>query len=264
MIEYTFFQNALAGIILVSIASAIVGTLVVARRMVFLTGGITHASFGGLGLGFYAGWNPVVTAALFAVGSALGIEALTARQGLRRDSATGVVWAVGMALGVVFIFLTPGYVPELTSFLFGNVLTITRGDLIAMAIYTVVLVALLALGYRYVLLCAFDSDFARTRSLPVTAVNTAMTIMIAVCIVLTIRMIGVMLLMSLFTLPQLVAEQWTRRLHRMMALAAAVSLACALAGLWLSAAWPVPASATIVLLLVAAYIISRLLRRLKS
>ena len=129
--SYTFFQNAVIGIMLVSIASAIIGTYVVCRRMVFVTGGITHASFGGLGLGFYAGLSPALTAGIFAIASALGVEWLSTRQHVREDSAIGVVWALGMALGTIFIFLTPGYVPELSSFLFGNVLTIGTADLIA-------------------------------------------------------------------------------------------------------------------------------------
>ena len=139
--NYTFFQNAIIGIVLVSIASAIVGTYVVCRRMVFVTGGITHASFGGLGLGFYAGLSPALTAGVFAIVSALGVEWLARSGRVREDSAIGVVWALGMALGTIFIFLTPGYVPELSSFLFGNILTIGTTDLILFAIYLAVLVA---------------------------------------------------------------------------------------------------------------------------
>ena len=163
ILSYTFFQHALAGLLLVSIASAIIGTYVVSRRMVFITGGITHASFGGLGLGFYAGLNPVVAAGAFAVAAAMGVEWLTRSGHVREDSAIGVVWALGMALGTIFIFVTPGYVPELTSFLFGNVLTIDTPDLIAFALYLVVLVACMALFFRPIVACAFDCDFARTQ-----------------------------------------------------------------------------------------------------
>ena len=129
--EYTFFQNAIVGVLLVSIASAIVGTYIVARRMVFISGGITHACFGGLGLGYFLGMNPIAMAAVFAVASALGVELMSARGKIREDSAIAVVWALGMAVGTLFIFLSPGYVPELTSFLFGNILTITSTDITA-------------------------------------------------------------------------------------------------------------------------------------
>ena len=133
ILNYTFFQNALLGVLFVSLASAIIGTYVVSRRMVFITGGITHACFGGLGLGFYLGINPTLMAGVFAVASAAGVEWLSTKQRVREDSAIGVIWALGMALGTLFLFLSPGYVPELTSFLFGNVLTITRVDIAVFA-----------------------------------------------------------------------------------------------------------------------------------
>jgi len=257
ILNYTFFQNAIVGVIIVSIAAAIIGTYVVARRMVFITGGITHASFGGLGLGFYAGWNPVATAGVFAIASALGVEILTNREHVREDSAIGVVWALGMALGTIFIFLTPGYVPELTTFLFGNILTITHSDLLAFAIYLVILLAVFAFFMRPIVSCAFDRDFAQTQGFPVKAINLLMTIMISVCIVLTIRLIGIMMLMSLFTVPQMIAELHVKRFSPMIWVSAAVSLVCSMAGLALSAMLSVPASATIVLMLIAVYAIDR-------
>lgn len=264
ILSYTFFQYALAGVLLVSLASAVVGTLVVARRMVLVTGGITHACFGGLGLGFYAGVNPLLPAAVVAVASALGIEWMSARGNVRQDSATGVLWALGMALGTIFIFLTPGYVPELTSFLFGNILTITATDLAVMAAFVAALLAGLAVGHRYVVACAFDSDFAATQGIPVRTVNALMTMAIAITVVLTIRLIGIMLLMSLFTIPQMIAETATRRLSRIMWVSALVSVACSVAGLLLSALVEVPASATIVLLLIACYAVARIIQAVKS
>lgn len=245
---------------LVSIASAIIGTYVVSRRMVFITGGITHASFGGLGLGFYAGLNPVVAAGAFAVAAAMGVEWLTSRQHVREDSAIGVVWALGMALGTIFIFLTPGYVPELTSFLFGNVLTIDTPDLLAFALYLVVLIACMALLFKPIVACAFDSDFARTQGLPVAAINLLMTVLVSVCVVLTIRLIGIMLLMSLLTLPPITAELWTRRLLPIMGWAVVVSVAGAVLGLAVGCWVGAPVSATIVVVLIAIYAVARCLK----
>lgn len=262
--SYSFFQNALIGIILVSIASALIGTYVVCRRMVFVTGGITHASFGGLGLGFYAGLSPAVTAGIFAIASALGVEWLSTRQHVREDSAIGVVWALGMALGTIFIFLTPGYVPELSSFLFGNILTISAADLVAFAIYLAVLLAVMALFFRPIRSCAFDPNFARTQGLPVGAINLMMTVLTSVCIVLTIRLIGIMLLMSLFTMPQMIAELRTRRLLPLMLWSVVISLVCSLGGVFLSIALSVPVSATIVLLLIICYALARIWVRLST
>ena len=261
ILNYTFFQHALLGVMFVSLASAIIGTYVVSRRMVFITGGITHACFGGLGLGFYLGANPIAIAGAFAVASAVGVEWMANRYKVREDSAIGVVWALGMALGTIFIFLSPGYVPELTSFLFGNVLTITTTDIVMFAIFLAILLLFFTAFYHPIVSCAFDRDFATTRALPANAINMAMTVMIAVCIVLTIRLIGIMLLMSLLTMPQMIAELFTIRLRPMMAISAAVSLTCSVLGLFCSFWIAVPASATIVLLLISAYILARIAKR---
>lgn len=263
ILNYTFFQHALLGVMFVSLASAIIGTYVVSRRMVFITGGITHACFGGLGLGFYLGANPIAIAGAFAVASAVGVEWMANRYNVREDSAIGVVWALGMALGTIFIFLSPGYVPELTSFLFGNVLTITTTDIVMFAIFLAILLLFFTAFYHPIVSCAFDRDFATTRALPANAINMAMTVMIAVCIVLTIRLIGIMLLMSLLTMPQMIAELFTIRLRPMMTISAVVSLACSMLGLFCSYWIAVPASATIVLLLISAYIIARIAKRFK-
>lgn len=145
-LDYAFFRQALAGVFLISICAAMIGTYIISRRLVAISGGITHACFGGLGLGYFLGINPVIMAGVFAIGSSVGVEWLSRRMSLREDSAIAVVWALGMALGVLFVFLTPGYVPELNSFLFGNILTVSTADLAAFAIFTAVLIAFFAMG----------------------------------------------------------------------------------------------------------------------
>ncbi|MDE5584852.1 MAG: metal ABC transporter permease [Muribaculaceae bacterium] len=257
LLEYAFFRNALAGVALISVACAVIGVYVVTRRMTFIAGGITHTCFGGLGLGYFMGWNPLVTAGAFAVAGSLGVDALS-RGRVRQDSAIAVVWALGMALGILFVFLTPGYVPELNSFLFGNVLNITRSDLWVFAAFAILSVLVYSIFGKVIMAVSFDEDFARTRHLPVRVVNTVMMVMVSVCIVLTIKMIGVMLLMSLISLPQLIAERFTRSYRRMMLLSGAVSLAGCLGGLWVSVLIDVPASAVIVILLTAFYGLSLL------
>lgn len=262
MIEYAFFRNALAGILIISIAAAVIGTYIVTRRLVSIAGGITHACFGGLGLGYFLGINPVAMAGAVAVASSLGVDWVSRRHGVRPDSAIAVVWALGMAIGVLFVFLTPGYVPELNAFLFGNILTIGRADLWAFGIYTAVLVATYVALFPLITACAFDPDFARVRRLPVTAVNTLMSVFIAVGIVLTIRLVGVMLLMSMISLPQMVAETFTRRIRPMMLTACAVSALCCTGGLMLATVVNVPCSALMVLVLVAVYALAAVTRTL--
>lgn len=260
LLDYPFFRNALVGVALISVACAVIGVYVVTRRMTFIAGGITHTCFGGLGLGYFMGWSPLVTAAAFAVAGSLGVDAMS-RGRVRQDSAIAVVWALGMALGILFVFLTPGYVPELNSFLFGNVLNITRADLWIFASFSLLAVALYVVFGRVIMAVSFDEDFARTRHLPVRLINAVMMVMVSVCIVLTIKMIGVMLLMSLISLPQLVAERVTRSYRRMMFASGVVSVVGCLGGLWLSVLIDVPASAVIVILLAIFYCLSLLASR---
>ena len=253
--------NALIGIAVLSVVAAIVGTYIFTRRLIFLSGGVTHACFGGLGMGYWLGISPEATAAVFAVGSSLGAEWLTHRR-VRSDSSIAVIWAVGMALGILFIFLSSGYVPELNSFLFGNVLTISADDIILSVCFVVAITCFYLIFYRRIVAVSFDEDFARTRGLPVRFINIAMTVFTAVAIVLVIRMIGIMLLMSMLSLPQMTAELFTRRYTPLMFLSMAISLAGGVGGLAIAWFISVPASAAIVLLLAALYLVAMGVRSL--
>ena len=145
--SYQFFQNALGASLLTAVICGLVGAYIVVRRIVFVSGGITHASFGGIGLGLYLGINPILSAAGAAVLAAFSIGKLSRSEGIREDSAIASVWALGMALGVLFMTLTPGYATSLPSYLFGNILLVTSGDLIALGALALVLVLLFVLGY---------------------------------------------------------------------------------------------------------------------
>lgn len=258
LLDYAFFRNALWAVAILSITSALVGTYIVTRRLVAISGGVTHACFGGLGLGYFLGVNPILTATLFAIGSSVGVELMSARSRVREDSAIAVVWAVGMAVGVIFVFLTPGYVPELNSFLFGNILTVSRGDLLLFVVFTLILLIFFISCYKLIVICAFDKDFATVAGLPVKAVNYAMTIFVAIAIVLTIRLVGMMLLMSMFTLPQLTAEIYCRRFKTIMWASLIVSLLTGIAGLLLATVIDVPCSALIVAIMAITYLLARI------
>ena len=257
--DYSFFRQALAGVALISICAAIIGTYIISRRMVAISGGITHSCFGGLGLGYFLGVSPVLMAAVFAVGSALGVDWLSRRFRVREDSAIAVVWALGMALGVLFVFLTPGYVPELNSFLFGNILTVSVADLWSFAGFAVVLGIFFTWQYRNIVATAFDRDFAAVIGLPVRMITVVMTVLTAVCIVLTIRLVGIMLLMSMLSLPIISAEIFFRRFTTVMAASAVISLISSVAGLFLSTVIDVPCSALIVLTMVGVFIAARMI-----
>ena len=171
LFQYTFFQNALLGSLFASIACGIIGTYIVTRRLVFISGGITHASFGGVGIGLYTGLSPLLTAAIFSILSAFGVEWLSKRSDMREDSAIAVFWTFGMAVGIIFSFLAPGFTPDLSSFLFGNILTITQSDIWLLAILSVVLAVFFALFLRPIVAIAFDREFARSQRIPVAPSN---------------------------------------------------------------------------------------------
>jgi zinc transport system permease protein len=246
LLHYTFFQNALLGSLFTCIGCGIVGSYIVARRLVFIGGGITHASFGGLGVGFYLGINPIVSALVFSVASAFGIEWLSKKQDVREDSAIAAVWALGMALGVMCIFLTPGYAPNISAYLFGNILTVTHPDLWFAGSFAVVMGLLFLLFYRPILYTAFDREFAQTQGLKVSLIEHLMMIAIAVCIVASIRLIGIMLLMSLMTVPQMTANIFTSKFKNILLYSVLIGIAGCLSGLFLSYYLNVPSGAAIV------------------
>ncbi len=257
LIHYSFFTNALIGVLIIAVATAIVGTYVMARRMAAITGGVTHACFGGLGLGYYLGVSPIAMAGVFAVTSSLAVEWLSARHKVREDSAIAVVWSLGMAVGVLFVFLTPGFVPELNAFLFGNILNISHTDLWIFAGYTLLLTAFFTWKFREIVTCAFDRDFARVQGLPVRFIALSMMVLVALCIVLTIRLVGIMMLMAVISLPQMGAEVFSRRFSTVIWLSGTFSMLCSVGGLIISAYVDVPCSALIVLLLAAVYFLCR-------
>ena len=161
LLQYTFFQHALLGSLFASIACGIIGTYIVTRRLVFISGGITHASFGGIGIGLYTGISPLLTAAIFSVLSAFGVEWLSKRSDMREDSAIAVFWTFGMAIGIIFSFLAPGFTPDLSSFLFGNILTITQSDILLLGILSIVLIIFFSLFLRPIVAIAFDRSHFR-------------------------------------------------------------------------------------------------------
>lgn len=253
---YTFFLYALLALVMLSVAMSLLGTYIVTRRQVFIAGGITHTCFGGLGLGYWLGFPPALGAAIFALAGAWGVRRLS--RTIRADSAIAAIWAIGMALGILFVFLAGGNAPELNTFLFGNVLTVASLDLKILFAFTTLLGLFFLLFRRVIVAVSFDEAFARTRALPAGAIDFIMTMLVAAGIVLGIRLIGIMLLMSLISLPQITAERFTRSYGTMTLLSVGISLLGCIGGL--IAAWylAVPASACIVLLLCIFLLLSRL------
>jgi zinc transport system permease protein len=257
LLHYAFFQNALLGSLFICIACGIVGSYIVARRLVFISGGITHASFGGLGLGFYLGLNPILSALIFSIASAFGVEWLSKKQGVREDSAIAAFWAFGMALGVICIFLTPGYAPNISAYLFGNILTVTGADIWFAGSFAVGMIIFFTCFFNTILYTAFDREFAQTQGLKVALIENLMMAAIAICIVSSIRLIGIMLLMSLLTVPQMTANLFTSRFKNILIYSILIGIAGCFSGLFISYYLNVPSGAAIIFVQVILFLLCK-------
>jgi zinc transport system permease protein len=248
-----FFRNAFIAAFFASITCGIIGTYIVSRRIVFISGGITHASFGGIGMGYYFGFNPILGAVVFGIISALGIEFFTKRADLREDSAIAILWSLGMALGVIFIFLTPGYAPNLMSYLFGNILTVSKEDLIYLLLLAIFVIGVFLIFYRMIIFVSFDEEFALTNNAPVRLFNALLISLVALTIVLNIRVMGIILVMSLLTIPQAIANLFTKRFDYMMFYSIGFGFLGSVTGLSFSYIYDIPSGAAIIFSLVVLY-----------
>lgn len=264
LLQYTFFQHALLGSLFASIACGIIGTYIVTRRLVFISGGITHASFGGIGIGLYSGVSPLLTAALFSILSAFGVEWLSKRSDMREDSAIAVFWTFGMAIGIIFSFLAPGFTPDLSSFLFGNILTITRTDILLLALLSIALAVFFSLFLRPIIAIAFDREFARSQRMPVVAFEYILMMFIALTIVSCLRMVGIVLAISLLTLPQMTANLFTHSFKRIIFLSIALGYIGCLGGLLLSYQLQVPSGAAIIFVSILIYAAAKVCKQVSK
>jgi zinc transport system permease protein len=229
-----FFQRALLAGLLASVACGIVGTFVVVKRMASISGGLSHAAFGGVGLGYLAGFDPMLGAAAFALVSGAGMGVAWRRFRSSLDTLIAIAWSVGMALGILFVSLTPGYAPDLMSYLFGSILFVPMTFVwIALAL-DVLIVGAVALLFKEFRAVAFDEDFAQVMGVPVGPVLHLLLALVSLAVVTLIRVVGVILVIALLTIPAAVARQWTSSLQRMMLLAIAIGAFCTTAGLFLA------------------------------
>ena len=253
LLDYTFFQHALVGSLLASIVCGMIGTYIVTRRLVFISGGLTHASFGGIGIGLYAGVPPLLTAAAFAVLSAFGVEWLSKRKDMREDSAIAVFWTLGMAVGVIFTFLSPGYAPDLSAYLFGNILTITLTDIALLGGLALLLGVFFALCLNPIVYIAFDREFARSQGIRVRTFEYLLMMFTALTIVACLRMVGIVLVISLLTVPQMTANLFTSRFRNIIWLSMLIGYLGCLGGLWFSFSKNIPSGASIIFFSILIY-----------
>ncbi|NLT72624.1 MAG: metal ABC transporter permease [Chloroflexi bacterium] len=255
-LQFEFFRNALWAGLLVSVACGIVGTLVVLRRIVFLSGGIAHAAYGGIGLGFYLGIDPLLGAVGFSLISALamGLVELRARQ--RADTVIGVLWALGMATGIVLIDVTPGYKPDLMSYLFGSILAVPPSYLWLMLALNAVILLFVVLFFKELVASSFDEGYALTRGVPVQAMHLAMVALIALAVVMMMRVVGLIMVIALLTMPAAIAVDWVKDVKMAMVAAGSLSALFVIIGLALSFHLNLTSGATIILVAGTGYLVS--------
>ena len=255
-----FMQNALWAGLLASLSCGVVGTLVVVNRIVFISGGIAHAAYGGIGLAFFLGLSPLLGAVGFTLAAALIMGWISLSRKSRADTIIGVTWAIGMALGVIFMDLTPGYNVDLMSYLFGSILAVPRTDLYLLAGLDLVVIGFAALFHNQLLALSFDEEFARTRGIPVKALYLFLIVLIALTVVFLIRVTGLILVIALLTIPPFIAETWTRSLRGMMILAAILSAIFSLTGLGFSYWLDLTSGPSIILVAGAGFLVSLALK----
>lgn len=262
LLGFDFFQNAIIASLLTGVICGIIGTYIVARRIVFLSGGITHASFGGLGIAYFAGLSPLLGAALFSLASALGIQYISEKKKTREDSLIGMFWAAGMAIGILFIFMTPGYAPNLMSYLFGSVLTVSFTQIMLMLGLCLVTIVVFYLFFRPIFYIAFDTDYAKTHRIQVNLFNRLLMSLLALTIVLSINVVGIILVIAYLTIPQSIAAIFYKDFKSMLIASAIICPLGSLIGLFASALLNIPSGATIIVGFIILYLLALLLNKI--
>ena len=263
LFEYQFIQNALIASILASIVCGIIGVIVIEKKMVMMSGGIAHTAYGGVGLGYLLGYEPVIVAFIFSVGAALGIGKIKRTSGVQSDVIIGLFWSLGMALGIVFIALKPGYPPDLNSYLFGNILSVTRGNLFLMIILTFIVVFLIIAFFQDWKAYLFDKEFASILGIKTIFLEYLFLVLVAMTVVVLIRVAGIILVLALLTAPAATASLFSKKLKIRMFLAVIIGAFFCIAGLWISYTLNFASGASIVILSVASYFLIYAIRLIR-
>jgi zinc transport system permease protein len=259
-----FMRNALLAGVLASLACGVIGTLVVVNRQVFMAGGVAHTAYGGVGLAFFLGLPVLPCAVAFTVLAALAMAMGSFDRAERSDSIVGIMWAAGMALGIILMDLTPGYNVDLMSYLFGSILAVPREDILFMAVLDAFILGVVLFWYKDFLALSFDMEFARSMGVPVRALYALMQVLTAVTVIMVIQVAGLILVIALLTIPPMLAELFTSSLWKMMILAALASLVFCLTGLAVSYHFDITSGASIIAMATAGYVLARGVRALRG
>ena len=263
-LQFEFMQNALIAGLLASVICGVMGTMVVVNRIVFLSGGIAHAAFGGIGLAFFFGWPYLVGTIGFSVIAALVMAIITLKAKHRADTIIGVIWAIGMAIGILLLDLTPGYNVDLMSYLFGSILTVPDTDIWMMVGVAAVIFGVVTYFYNDYLALSYDEEFAQIRGVRVNTLYVLMIVMLALGVVMIIQVVGLILVIALMTIPPYIAEKYSKSLLSMMALSSVLSALFTVIGLWLSYVFNLTSGASIIIVAGVGFLISLGVERLMA
>lgn len=262
-LQFEFMRNALAAGLLASVICGIMGTLVVVNRIVFLSGGIAHAAYGGIGLAYFFGWPFLLSTVGFSLAAAMLMAAISIKAKHRADTIIGVIWALGMAFGVILLDLTPGYNVDLMSYLFGSILTVPKTDLLIMLVMGILITILVAYYYKDLLALSYDEEFAKIRGVPVKGLYFTLIGMLAITIVMVIQVVGLILVIALLTIPPFIVEKHAKSLLQMMVGSSVLGALFTIIGLWLSYAYNLTSGATIIMVSGIAFLISSAIDRMR-
>lgn len=260
-LQYDFIQNALLAGLLVSIAAGIIGSLVVVNKITFLAGGIAHSSYGGIGLAIYLGIPVLFGATAFAVITAIIIAALTLTKRNRVDSLIGIMWALGMAIGIIFVDLTSGYNVDLMSYLFGSIIAVSSNDILYLAVLDVFIIFSVMIFYKQILAVSYDSEFASLRGISVKFFYTLILILSALSVVAAIKVVGLILVIALLTIPTYLAEMYANKLSKMMIISAVFAAFFTICGLIISYFYDISSGASIIIVGVLTLLIAKIFRK---
>lgn len=257
-------RNALYAGIMASIIFGVIGTFVVVKRIIFISGAISHASFGGVGMAFYIGIDPLIGAAIFAITSALGIGLTESHTAQREDTAIGIAWAVGMAIGAFFIAITPGYTPSISSFLFGNIIMLRRIDLYVLLIATIGITTIVTMLYPRIQAVCFDEEFSKSIGVKTTLIYLTLLVLVAISVVVLIKFVGIILVIAMMAMPVSLAGEFSYDIKKIMISASILSIVLVISGLTLAYITDSIAGATIVLLTAGCFAVFMLVKWLRE
>ncbi len=261
LFEYTFIRNAVLASIIASIVCGVIGTIIVEKKLVSMSGGIAHTSFGGIGLGYLLGFEPIIGGLIFAVIAAVSISKIRRETKTKSDTLIGMFWAVGMALGILFISMSSGYQPDMTSYLFGDILTVSSVYIKIMVVLSIIILGIIFTAFNYWKAYLFDEEYLKVLGIDIKILEYILFIIISLSIVILIKVVGIILAIALLTIPPAISKLFTKDLKKIMGLSIIFGIILSFLGLYISYNFNIPSGSTIILVSVVSFLVVSFLKK---